>query len=224
MKILIVEDHADLAANIGDFLSDAGHTLEFATDGRSGLAKAETGSHDVIVLDRLMPGMDGVTVCQRLRQRGVVTPVLMLTALDNVDDRVTGLQAGADDYLGKPFSMAELLARLEALHRRASGGTTSRLEVGDLLLDLDTRIAKRAGQTLTLNLSSFQLLSALMRDSPKVVTRETLERAVWGDEPPDNDVLRTHMYLLRQAVDKPFEKTLIHTVHGVGYRLAEAED
>ena len=226
MHILLVEDHPDLAANLGEYLSAHGHSVDFAADGASGLRLALAQSFDAIVLDRLLPGLDGASVCRRLRSAGGVSvPVLMLTALDTVPDRVEGLQAGADDYLVKPFAMVELLARLEALHRRATAtGGERRLSVADLVFDLDTLEARRDGDPLTLMPATRKLLELLMRESHRVVTREELERRLWGDAPPEGDVLRAHMYALRLAIDKPYARKLLHTIHGTGYRLADRGD
>lgn len=221
MRVLVIEDHPDLAANVGDYLSSQGHTVDFAADGPTGLARAQAGGADVIILDRLLPGLDGASLCRRLRGQGVNTPVLMLTALDAVADRVDGLAAGADDYLVKPFALSELAARLGALHRRASGTVADQvLRVADLECDPGTAEVRRAGKPITLTRAERRLLEILLRRSPRLVTRAELERALWGDDAPDGDVLRAHLHNLRAAVDKPFPTKLIHTVHGEGYRLA----
>jgi DNA-binding response OmpR family regulator len=221
MRVLVIEDHPDLAANVGDYLTAQGHTVDFAADGPTGLARAQAGGVDVIILDRLLPGLDGASLCRRLRGQGVNTPVLMLTALDAVADRVDGLAAGADDYLVKPFALSELAARLAALHRRASGTVAEQvLRVADLECDPGTAEVRRAGKPITLTRAERRLLEVLLRRSPRLVTRAELERALWGDDAPDGDVLRAHLHNLRAAVDKPFPTKLIHTVHGEGYRLA----
>ena len=221
MRILVIEDHPDLAANLGDYLTAQGHSVDFAADGPSGFARARQAEHDVIVLDRMLPGLDGLSLCRRLRAQGTATPLLMLTALDTVSNRVDGLAAGADDYLVKPFALSELSARLAALHRRASGGVSDHLlHVDDLELDPSTAEVRRAAQLLNLTRAERRLLEVLMRRSPKLVPRAELERTLWGDDAPDGDVLRAHMHNLRAAVDKPFPRKLIHTVHGEGYRLA----
>ncbi|MDR2838545.1 MAG: response regulator transcription factor [Azonexus sp.] len=222
MRLLIIEDHPDIIANIVDYLEAAGHTVDCAYNGPGGLHLALTGQHDLIVLDVMLPGMDGFQVCRNLRESGKQTPVIMLTARDTLDDRLHGLRLGADDYLVKPFALAELEARIEAVQRRARGGG-QRLQVADLTLDLDTLRVTRDGQTIRLNPACLKLLEILMRKSPGVVRREVLETAMWGDDPPASDSLRSHLHLLRQAVDRPFPQPLLHTVHGVGYRLA-AED
>ena len=221
MRILVIEDHPDLAANLGDFLSAQNHSVDFAADGPRGLTLAQSGGHEVIVLDRMLPGMDGATLCKKLRAQGNTTPVLMLTALDTVANRVEGLVSGADDYLVKPFALSELAARINALHRRASGwaGSSGKLQVADLVLDTETAETRRGDTVLDLTRAERRLLEVLLRKSPKLVSRAELEHALWGDDAPDGDVLRAHMHNLRNAVDKPFEHKLIHTVHGEGYRL-----
>ncbi|GAC1625806.1 MAG: response regulator transcription factor [Nevskia sp.] len=228
MHVLLVEDHPDLAANLGDFLGAHGHSVDFAADGPSGLRLALSQPFDAIVLDRMLPGLDGASVCRRLRSSGGATttvPVLMLTALDTVDNRVDGLKSGADDYLVKPFAMVELLARLEALHRRAStAGSARRLVVGDLSFDLDTLETHRAGELLSLTPALRKLIELLLRETHRVVTREELERRLWADAPPEGDVLRAHMYALRVVIDKPYARKLLHTIHGTGYRLADLGD
>ncbi|MFT4046806.1 MAG: response regulator transcription factor [Solimonas sp.] len=223
MRVLLVEDNADLAANVGEYLEAHRHTIDFAYDGPAALAAATQGEFDIIILDRLLPGLDGASVCRRLREeRGVPTPVLMLTAMDAVVDRVDGLGAGADDYLVKPFAMAELEARLHALHRRASGTIASGvLRVADLEYEPRTRQARRGGRLLGLNPSTRRILEFLMRHNERIVTRQELEYLLWADEVPDGDVLRAHMHALRSAVDKPFARKLLHTLRGTGYRLAD---
>lgn len=224
MKLLIIEDNRDIAENIADYLEPQGHLLDFAADGQQGLALALAHEFDVIVLDLTLPRMDGFSVCRRLREAGCETPVLMLTARDQLDDKLAGFGAGADDYLVKPFSVKELEVRLHALLKRLHQFGDSRvLQLADLSFDPDTLQARRAGLLLELNPVQRKLLALLLRQSPRVVTREQLEQAVWGDMPPDNDVLRTHIYGLRAVMDKPFAQKLLHTVRGAGYRLATTD-
>ena len=222
MRILVVEDHRDIAENIGDYLELKGHALDFAADGITGLHLALTHDYDVIILDLMLPALDGLGLCRKLREEGKkATPVLMLTARDQLNDKVEGFQAGADDYLVKPFAMKELEVRLEALARRSAGHLVSRvLRVGDLEYDPDTQTVRRGGRRLELNPSLRTLLGILMTHTHRVVKRDELEHALWGDEPPAGDVLRTHIYALRSVIDKPFPVKLLHTVHGTGYRLA----
>jgi len=221
MKILVIEDNKDIAENIADYLEPLGHTLDFAADGVTGLHLAVTQRFDVIVLDLMLPGIDGITLCQKLRQEGKVnTPVIMLTARDQLDDKLMGFQAGADDYLVKPFSVKELEVRIQALLKRSqSAPVDMKLKLADLQYNPDTLEAYRAEQKLELNPIQRRLLEILLKNTGRVVSREELERHIWGDILPDNDILRTHIYSLRNIIDKPFDKKLLHTIHGAGYRL-----
>lgn len=223
MKILVVEDNHDIAANIADYFEPLGHQLDFAIDGISGLSLGAENRFDIIVLDIMLPKLNGIEVCTRLRQEYKVhTPILMLTAKDQLEDKLKGFESGADDYLVKPFSVKELEARLLALVKRANPNNLQRLLfVGDLQYDLDTCEAKRQGKLLDLNPIQRKLLGLLMKKSPKVVSRDELEDLIWEDERPDKDLLRTHIYLLRAIIDKPFTIKLLHTVHGAGYKLCE---
>ena len=222
MRILVIEDNRDILANILDYLELKGFTVDCAQDGLSGMHLALTQPYDLIVLDIMLPGMDGYQLCQKLRQEADNnTPIIMLTARDALDDRLKGLHAGADDYLVKPFALSELVARIEAVLRRSSGANKRVLEVADLRYNLETLEVSRAGQSLKLNPIGLKLLATLMQRSPAVVRREALEEALWGDDIADSDSLRSHIHQLRQAIDKPFATTLLHTVHGVGFRLAD---
>ena len=222
MRILVIEDNRDILANILDYLELKGFTVDCAQDGLSGMHLALTQPYDLIVLDIMLPGMDGYQLCQKLRQEADNnTPIIMLTARDALDDRLKGLHAGADDYLVKPFALSELVARIEAVLRRSSGANKRVLEVADLRYNLETLEVSRAGQPLKLNPIGLKLLATLMQRSPAVVRREALEEALWGDDIPDSDSLRSHIHQLRQTIDKPFATALLHTVHGVGFRLAD---
>lgn len=223
--ILLIEDNHDIAAMVGDHLEQSGHEVDYAADGVTGLHLAVTGEADLIVLDLMLPGLDGLDVCRKLREEAnKSTPILMLTARDTIEDKVAGLDAGADDYLVKPFEMAELDARLRALLRRASGTVAAEvLRVGDLELDTGTLEATRSRMRLNLTPIGLKLLTALLKASPRVLSRRDLERAVWGDIAPDSDALRSHLYNLRKAIDKPFDRPLLHTVPGLGYRLASRD-
>ncbi|MGH8179243.1 MAG: response regulator transcription factor [Steroidobacter sp.] len=222
MQLLLIEDHADIAANIAEFFEARGDVVEHCGDGPSGLRQALSGAHDVIVLDLLLPGLDGLSLCRQLRHAGRTrVPVLMLTAKDLLSDKIEGFEAGADDYLVKPFSLAELDARLKALVRRASVPEAPRiLGVGDLRFDLDTLEAERGGERLKLNPTTRRILIVLLQNSHRVVTRAELERELWGEQPPQGDFLRAHMHALRTAIDKNFSVKLLHTIHGAGYRLS----
>jgi DNA-binding response OmpR family regulator len=222
LKILVVEDNPDLAANLVDYLSARGHMVDAAGDGLTGLHLASTQNFDVILLDLILPGMDGIALCHHLREKdGRATPILMLTARDTLDDKITGLEAGADDYLIKPFALREVVARIQALVRRASSNVTpGLLRVADLTFDPMTFRVTRAGRDIALPPIPLRMLEALMRASPRVLDREEMERAVWSDAPPDSDALRTHLHLLRTAIDKPFDRPLLRTLRGIGWQIA----
>lgn len=220
MRILLVEDNRDILANLADYLEIKGYTVDCAQDGLTGLHLAASQSYDLAVLDVMMPGMDGFTLCQRLREGRNNLPVIMLTARDTLDDRLQGFSSGADDYLVKPFELSELAARVEAVLRRSHGGANRLLAVADLTLDLDSLEVFRQGKSIKLNPIGLKLLETLMQRSPSVVKREQLEEAIWGDDCPDSDSLRSHIHQLRQLIDKPFDIHLLQTVHGIGFRLA----
>ncbi|MDR0378614.1 MAG: response regulator transcription factor [Candidatus Accumulibacter sp.] len=221
MRILVIEDNRDLLANVLDYLQLKGYITDCAEDGLSGLHRVATQAYDLIVLDLMLPGVDGFEFCRRLREDGNdATPIIMLTARDTLEDRLRGFSCGADDYLVKPFALSELVARIEAILRRVQGKKRL-LEVADLSYDLDTLEVSRAGKPLKLNPIGLKLLAVLMRKSPAVVRREMLEEALWGENAPDSDSLRSHIHMLRQTIDKPFAGALLHTVHGVGFRLAK---
>jgi DNA-binding response OmpR family regulator len=219
VRILLVEDNRDILANLTDYLELKGYTIDCAQDGLTGMHLAATQSYDLAVLDVMMPGIDGFTLCQRLRESRNYLPIIMLTARDTLDDRLQGFSSGADDYLVKPFELSELVARIEAVLRRTHG-VSRLLTVADLSLDLDSLEVKRAGKRIKLNPIGLKLLEVLMQRSPSVVRREQLEEAVWGDDCPDSDSLRSHIHHLRQAIDKSFDVPLLQTVHGIGFKLA----
>lgn len=222
IRVLIVEDNRGICENIATYLEKHRYITDFAYDGISAMHLALTHTFDVIVLDLMLPGMDGLRFCQKLRADAKVeTPVLMLTARDTLDDKLKGFEAGADDYLVKPFALQELLARLQALYKRSHRKTDNVLTVGDLTMDKSTLQVHRAGRRVELNPAGIKLLQRLMEEAPSVVAREDLEILLWADEPPDGDALRSHLYKLRQAIDRPFDRPLIHTVHRIGYRIAE---
>lgn len=224
MHILVIEDNSDIAANVGDYLADRGHVVDFAADGTTGLNLAQAENFDVIVLDVTLPGIDGLEVCRRLRKDlNKTTPVLMLTARDALPQKLAGFESGADDYMTKPFALQELEARVNVLGRRGRGNVSRQLQVGDLSYNLDTLTVQRAGKDITLNPIGLKLLQALMESSPSVVTRKELELRVWGEELPDSDSLRVHIHGLRALIDKPYGKALIHTRHGIGYSLSDPD-
>ncbi len=224
LDILLAEDHAELAETTGAYLEACGHNVDHAADGLVAVHLAVTESYDVMVLDIMLPGMDGFAVCERLRKDArIATPVIMLTARDRLEDKITGFDAGADDYLVKPFDMPELVARIEALARRAQG-LTRRYEVADLVLDADTAEVTRARVPITLSRTAFRLLELLLREHPGIVSRRAIERDLWDGEPPHSDALRSHIYNLRQALDRPFPHHIVTTVPGRGYCLRFPDD
>ncbi|MBX2881957.1 MAG: response regulator transcription factor [Granulosicoccus sp.] len=223
VRVLLVEDHADLAETVIDFLESMGGVVDYASNGMTGLHLARKERFDVIVLDIMLPGLDGLELCKQLREEhGAPTPVIMMTARDELNDKLAGFEAGADDYLVKPFDLPELVARIASLVRRDQGQVTKeRLVIGDLVLDMGTYEVQRQGSSLSLSPAGFRILHELMRRSPNVVSREELEQVLWGDQPPASDTLRSQIYKLRKTVDKPFKRALIHTIQGMGYRLVE---
>lgn len=221
IRALIVEDNRDICGNIALYLEKHGYVLDFAYDGISAMHLALSNTYDVIVLDLMLPRMDGLSFCHKLRvEADVETPLLMLTARDTLDDKLKGFEAGADDYLVKPFALQELHARLQALFKRNQRSTDKVLSVADLTMNKSTLEVHRAGQQINLSPAGMRLLQRLMEKAPSVVTREDLESLLWADERPDGDALRSHLYKLRQAIDKPFAHPLIHTAHRIGYRIA----
>lgn len=220
MRVLVVEDNRDIALSIAEFLELQGYRCDFAYDGLSGLQLAAEQEFDLYVFDVSMPGMDGLQLCGSLRERDDQTPVLFLTARDTIDDKLAGFASGGDDYLIKPFEFRELHARIQALGRRYLGTDKRHLNLADLKVDLDSHEVSRAETSIELSPNNFKLLITLLQQSPKVVSREQLELAVWGEDLPDSDSLRSHIYKLRQQIDKPFTEPLIHTVQGRGFRMA----
>jgi DNA-binding response OmpR family regulator len=220
LRMLIIEDNIDIAENIGDYLQGKGHQVDFAMDGISGLHLSLTQRFDAIVLDLMLPGLDGLTLCRELKKKAShEIPVLMLTARDTLSDKLKGFEAGADDYLVKPFALEELAARIGALTRRGCGQSSSIKSIGDLQVDPGKMEVRRAGQKIELNPVCFKILMMLFEAHPNVVTRREIEHALWGDMPPGSDALRSHIYSLRRAIDRPFKSALLETIHGVGYKL-----
>jgi len=220
MRVLVVEDDVDVAASLRASLTADEHDVEVAGDGEAGQNLALTGNFDVIVLDRMLPKKLGVHVVRELREQGVSTPVLILSALHEEDHRVEGLNAGANDYLGKPFSTRELLARVRALWHGRDRDTQTRLQVGDLEMDLLARTVKRNGKKLDLQPREFRLLEYLMRNAGETVTRKMLLENVWDYHfDPQTNVIDVHISRLRSKIDRDFDQSLLHTVRGSGYRL-----
>ncbi len=225
MHILVIEDDTSTAGYLEKGLKESGHTTMHAGDGKGGLFLAMEGDYDVLIVDRMLPGIDGLAVIQTLRAASNQTPVLILSALGEVDDRVKGLKSGGDDYLVKPFAFSELLARLEALARRKDiARTKTEHQVGDLTMDLLSRTVRRAGRTIELQPREFRLLEYLMRHAGQVVTRTMLLEGVWDYHfDPQTNVIDVHISRLRSKVDKEFGYPLLHTVRGAGYCLRAPE-
>jgi len=220
-RVLIIEDHKDIAEMLYDFFERRDYELDYASDGKMGFNLASQNEYDIILLDLMLPEMDGLDVCRRLREESKnFTPILMLTARDTLEDKIKGLEMGADDYLVKPFEILELEARVKALMRRKGQVSQQEiLQVEDLELDTGTLDVRRSGQNIYLSPIGLKILTILMKESPKVVSRNQLEHEIWGDILPDSDTLRSHMYNLRKQVDKPFENSLLQTIQSRGYRI-----
>ena len=223
MRILLIEDDKKMVAFVGKGLKQAGFTVETASDGQEGLYAATSASFDVIITDLMMPRMDGLTMIAELRKRKILTPTIILSAKSSVDDRIRGLQTGGDDYLPKPFSFSELLARIQALLRRASAAAEStRLDVGDLHMDLLSREVRRKGEAIELQPLEFALLEYLMRNAGRVVSKTMILEHVWDyNFDPQTNVVEARMSRLRDKIDRPFDRPLIHTLRGVGYVLKQ---
>lgn len=226
MRVLIIEDNRDLASNMFDFLEAKGHVVDAAGDGITGMHLALVNQYDAIVLDLMLPGMDGITLCRKLREEGGKdTPILMITARDSLDDKIVGLEAGADDYLVKPAELREIELRLRVLLRRSGEQTIvqKKLTVEDLNLDTLTCSVRRGDKAIDLPPIPYKILKILMMRSPQVVNRDEIEHAVWGEGRPDSDSLRAHVHLLRDLIDRPFERKLLRTLRGFGYQLVSPD-
>jgi DNA-binding response OmpR family regulator len=219
MRVLLVEDDTDVSLAIYDALTFLGYFVTVAKDGLHGLEIAKTNPFSAIILDRMLPGMEGVELCAAIRKYGITTPILMLTAKDSVADRVAGLDAGADDYLGKPFELSELLARLRALDRRESAIKGAILTAGELSVDTANKIAKVGGTLLNLSGREFALLEALTANASRVMTRESILERVWCDDTSTSNIVDVYVKTLRQKLAEAGAQPLIHTVHGLGYML-----
>ena len=225
-SVLLVEDHADIAEMVGAYLENRDYIIDYAADGITGLHLAVSNQYDAIILDLMLPGMDGLEVCQKIRDEAKSdVPIIMLTARDTLDDKITGLDKGADDYLIKPFAIQELEARVRSLIRRYSGDIRKEIiSVGELSIDTSTLRVQRGDKELAITPIGLKILSVLMRAYPAVVSRRELERQVWGDILPDSDTLRSHLYNLRKIVDKPFEKKILVTVQGNGFKIIDSNE
>jgi two-component system OmpR family response regulator len=221
MRILVIEDDRDAASWLVKGLTESGHVADHAVDGEEGLALAREGVHDVLIVDRMLPKRDGLSIVRTIRNEGIATPVLILSALSDVDERVKGLRAGGDDYLAKPYAFSELLARVEGLGRRKAQETQqTKLRAGDLEMDLLTRTVSRAGQSILLQPREFKLLEYLMRNAGHIVTRTMLLENVWDYHfDPQTNVIDVHVSRLRGKIDKGFEEPMLQTVRGAGYMI-----
>lgn len=220
LNVLLVEDDIDLAQSVIDYFDLASIDSDHASNGFSALALAGNNVYQAIILDLNLPRVDGIQVCQTLRNKGVDTPILMLSARDSMGDKEAGFLAGTDDYLVKPFNMQELVLRVRALSRRKSG-QAKKLTVGGLTLHLDAKQAERHGQLLSLSPTGLKILELLMRSSPAPVSRNALIDSVWAGEPPDTNTLKVHIHKLRKAIDSGFDMPLLKTLHGIGFSLSE---
>ena len=220
LYILVVEDQQNIARNIADFMEVKGHVLDFATQGDQGLELALTNHYDLVILDLNLPVMDGLEVCKQLREQASHhVPIIMLTARDSIDDKISGFTLGADDYLTKPFSLEELEVRCFALSRRYLLQTNHTLTFDQLIIDRKSQQVTRSGKNLELHSMGFRILMILAQAYPQVVSRSKLSQKLWGDEPTESDALRSHIYQLRNMLDKPFDYPMIKTMHGIGFLL-----
>ena len=225
LNVLLVEDQLSIAQNIAQYMEAKGHVFDFATNGKQGLELALEQPYDLVILDLNLPGMDGLEICQQLREKSSRhIPILMLTARDSIDDKVTGFGVGADDYLTKPFVLQELEVRCLALSRRHLLQTNNTLVLGPLSIDRKSKQVKRNEQVLDLHAMGVRIVTILAEAYPQVVSRSELTQKLWGDEPTESDAMRSHIYQLRNVLDKPFDKPLLKTVHGVGFVLDIKDD
>lgn len=220
LSVLVIEDTPEIGREVCDFLSAQGMQVDYAATGNLGLSLAQQQHYDVIVLDVMLPDINGVTVCKTLKQSCDPVPaVLMLTARDSIADKSLGFDAGADDYLTKPFDLTELLLRCQALARRHQLHQSQTIVIGELAVNEKQQLAERQGQSLKLSSTDFAILLLLVQAYPNAVSRQQLVNKIWGDEAPDSDVIRSHIYTLRQALDKPFATPMLATLHGIGFKL-----
>ena len=224
LHILVIEDQSSIAQNIADYMELKGHTLDFAVDGKQGLSLALENYYDVIVLDLMLPAMDGWEVCRHIRNQATRSiPIIMLTARDSLGDKVKGFELGADDYLTKPFALEELEVRCLAMSRRTQLQTEHAIVIGSLKIDRQQQAVTRHDQEIALHQIPYSILLTLAEAYPRVVSRSELCQRIWGDDLTESDSLRSHVYQLRQAIDKPFDNAMIKTIHGVGFSLEKDE-
>ena len=225
IDVLLVEDHNDLAATVGSYLEGAEMTVDYASDGKIAYNLASSNQYDCIVLDLMLPKLDGLEVCEKLRQEGHNIPILVLTARDQLNDKLEAFESGSDDYMVKPFELPELEARINSLVRRSRGSSESNImQVADLVFDTQTMMVEREGKRLKLSPTGIRILKILMRESPRLVTREAIEHELWGQLQPASDTLRSHMYNLRKVVDRPFGTKLLHTIQSMGFKITHPNE
>lgn len=223
--VLIIEDNPDIASQLGDYLSDKGLCTDFAADGRAAIRLLEQERYDIVILDLMLPDTDGLTLCRHIKQAHQTNmPVLMLTARDSLDDKVEGFGVGADDYLTKPFALEEVYVRCLALGRRSQLHQPSVISIGELQIDAREHKVSRQGRVLKLSITDFEILCALAEAYPNAVSKRHLSERIWGNDIPETDAVRSHIYTLRNAVDKPFDESMIKTVHGIGFKLEAPND
>lgn len=224
IRVLLIEDNYTIAEQLCDFLEQHYFQVDYASDGRMGLKLIEKNRYDVILLDLTLPDIDGIKLCYQIKQQGsFITPVLMLTARDSLSDKGEGFDAGADDYLTKPFELEEVSMRCRALARRIQLHQSNKLIVGQLTIDVQQHVIKRNNEIIRLSAKDYKILLLLAQAYPNALSRTSILEKVWGDNFPDSNVLRSHIYTLRNAVDKPFNYSMIKTIHGVGFKLIEAQ-
>jgi DNA-binding response OmpR family regulator len=225
-SILLIEDHHDIADMVCEYMEGCGFVMDYAADGITGLHLAVSGDYDAIILDLMLPGIEGIELMEKLRtEASNATPIIILTARDTLQDKITGLDAGADDYLVKPFQIKELEARVRALIRRQRGQISPEtLQIADLVFNTGTMEVKRGTVNIKLTPIGAKILRIIMQQSPRVVSRRDIERQIWGDILPDSDTLRSHLYNLRKSLDRPFEVQLLHTVQNFGYRVVAPDE
>lgn len=220
MKLLLLEDNVALASSLGEYLEEMGCSVDYAYSGKACLTLVSDTQYDVLILDIAMPGLNGLEVCQQIRQQlRISTPILFLTARDTLEDKLLGFESGCDDYLVKPFSPEELFYRLKSLDARGPRRDLGIQQLGEFKIDYSRNTVTRNGKVIPLNETQFQIFKLLVKNYPESVSRETIENSLWGENLPESDTLRTHMYRLRNLIDKPFEKHVIKTIHGKGFRL-----
>jgi len=220
MKLLLLEDNRELAASLGEYLEAKNCCVDYAHSGKACIALIKSNQYDILILDIAMRGMDGLQVCREIRQQlQVSTPIIFLTARDTLEDKLIGFESGGDDYLVKPFAPQELLYRLKSLFLRGARRDIGIQSIGEIVIDYSRETVTRQGCIIPLKKTQFQIFKLLLKNSPNLVTKETLELELWGDDMPQSDALRTHIYRLRNLIDKPFDRAIIKTTHARGYRL-----